>query len=212
MKGTTHLTIGMMIGTAAAFYYPFTITNATAYIVVASLSALSADLDGASLLNAKLGPLSKFIHRLLNIVGWFYLAWLAYLYWQKDFFNTTYILYAVSIILIGLISSHGLIRNLLVSIIGAIIVYAGITMHLPWLIGFGAFVVIAPWFKHRGFTHTIWAVIAWTWIGYGLELYLDIPGIMRIAMLGYLSHLLADTLTPNGVKWLYPLYKKAFKL
>ncbi|MBW7461523.1 metal-dependent hydrolase, partial [Paenibacillus sepulcri] len=33
-----------------------------------------------------------------------------------------------------------------------------------------------------------------------------------VATAGYLSHLLADTLTPSGVKWFYPLYKKSVKL
>ncbi|WP_397310191.1 hypothetical protein [Paenibacillus darwinianus] len=31
-------------------------------------------------------------------------------------------------------------------------------------------------------------------------------------MAGYLSHLAADTWSPSGVKWLYPLFPKTFRL
>jgi inner membrane protein len=60
---------------------------------------------------------------------------------------------------------------------------------------------------HRGMTHTLWAVVLWGVIGMGLEKQLRIDGIMIVAVAGYASHLLADSLTPNGVKWLYPLIR-----
>jgi inner membrane protein len=83
---------------------------------------------------------------------------------------------------------------------------------MNWLIGFGLFVAWAPWLKHRGMTHTIWAVPIWGIIAWGLEKQLQVEGLAITAMLGYLSHLIADTLTPSGVKWLYPLVKKSFKI
>ncbi|MNI97947.1 inner membrane protein [compost metagenome] len=76
----------------------------------------------------------------------------------------------------------------------------------------GAFVVIAPWLKHRGMTHTLWALAAWTALGYQLELEWGYPGLMLASGAGYFSHLAADTLTPSGVKWFSPLLRKSFKL
>lgn len=212
MKGTTHLTIGIAIGTAAAFYYPFSISNAAAYLTVAAISALSADLDGPSLLSAKLGKLSKLINKLIHICGWLFVCGLIYLYWTKQYFNLTLTAASVAFLLLGLVTSQGAIRNALVSLVGLGLIYTGVISEMTWMIGFGIFTAWAPWLKHRGLTHTIWAAIAWTAISYGFERYLDLPGIMRVGMLGYLSHLIADTLTPNGVKWFYPLYKKAIKL
>jgi inner membrane protein len=64
-------------------------------------------------------------------------------------------------------------------------------------------------FGHRGITHSLIAIIALTYSAFqisksqiGLEgsyLYLVIPIIV-----GYLSHLFADILTPSGVPLLYP--------
>jgi len=212
MKGTTHLAIGLTIGAAAAAYYPFTIMNAAAYVTVAGISALSADLDGPSLISSSISKFSKLLYGIIQAGGWLLLGTIIYLYVYDHYFNGYLTIIAASLILTGLVVNQGIIRNSLVSLLGTVLIYAGFIFHLYWLIGFGAFIVCAPWFKHRGMTHTIWAVIAWTAIGYGLEQYLAIDGIMRVAFLGYFSHLLADTLTPNGVKWLYPIVKKSFKL
>lgn len=61
-------------------------------------------------------------------------------------------------------------------------------------------------------THTIWALIGWGAIGWGLESQSGVEGVTAVAIAGYASHLLTDTMTPSGVKWLYPLYKKPIKL
>ncbi|RKN70094.1 hypothetical protein D7M11_31205 [Paenibacillus ginsengarvi] len=49
-------------------------------------------------------------------------------------------------------------------------------------------------------------------MGWELEHQLQIQGIMMVTIVGYLSHLIADTLTPSGVKWFYPLHKRSIKL
>lgn len=212
MKGTTHLTIGVAIGAAASVYYPFTFTNAAAYVAVAALSALSADLDGPSLLSSKLSKLSKLLDGTLHWGGWLLVAAVIYLYMTDGYLNMKLAIASVAIVLLGLVAGRGSIRNGLVSLIGACLIYGGFTSGMSWLIGFGAFVAIAPWLKHRGMTHTVWAVLVWGAIGWGLEQQLQLDGITNVAVLGYLSHLVADTLTPSGVKWFYPLYKKSIKL
>ncbi|GMK48283.1 metal-binding protein [Paenibacillus glycanilyticus] len=212
MKGTTHLTIGVAIGSAAAAHYPFTLVNAATYIAVAAFSALSADLDGPSLLSSKASKISKWLHGLLLGSGWLLTAVTAYLYFSDHYINIPLGIACAALLLLGLVVRSGTIRNALVSAVGAALIYGGITMSMTWLIGFGVFVVWVPWLKHRGLTHTVWAVVAWGAIAWGLEKQLRLEGIMQIAVAGYLSHLIADTLTPSGVKWLYPLVKKSFKL
>ncbi|MFX3632810.1 MAG: metal-dependent hydrolase [Candidatus Pristimantibacillus sp.] len=212
MKGTTHLTIGVAIGAVAALYYPFTMANAATYVAVAAFSALSADLDGPSILSSKLSTLSKLVYELLHWGGWLLLGAVIYLYFTDQYMNLTLSISSVVIILLGLVAKRGAIRNGLVSVIGACLMYGGYTAGMNWLIGFGLFVAWVPWLKHRGMTHTVWAVMIWGMIGSGLEQELQLEGIMNVAVLGYLSHLVADTLTPSGVKWLYPIYKKSIKL
>lgn len=212
MKGSTHLTIGVAIGAAAAAYYPFTFKNAAIYVAVSAFSALSADLDGTSMLSSKLSKASKMLR---NVVLWgsiLLAAVLGYMYLIYDWMVPELAVGSIICFLLGFIAKEGVIRNCMVSAIGGGLIYAGIRYEMNWLIGFGLFVGWVPWLKHRGMTHTLWAVLIWGAIGRGLENQLQLEGIAAVATAGYLSHLLADTLTPSGVKWLYPLYKKSIKL
>lgn len=66
---------------------------------------------------------------------------------------------------------------------------------------------------HRHFTHSILGILA---VGYALrwgiheflrpELVGEAMVIWRAYMIGYISHPIADTLTDNGVPWLWPLH------
>jgi inner membrane protein len=212
MKGSTHLAIGATIGVAASLYYPFNLNNTSLYLSVSVMSALSADLDGSSVLSSKLGKLSKLLRELVLWTGAILLAGVAYLYFNEDRIDPVYATIAVILSLLGFITKEGAIRNALVSLVGCGLLYAGWITKQSWLMGFGLFVIWVPWLAHRGMTHTVWALLLWGTIGWGLEEQLQIDGIMAVSMAGYASHLLADTLTPAGVKWLYPLYKKSIKL
>lgn len=57
--------------------------------------------------------------------------------------------------------------------------------------------------KHRGWMHSILGLIVFSAIVGSINPEL-VPGIA----LGYLLHLIADSLNPSGVAWFYPLSKK----
>ncbi|MFC5700284.1 metal-dependent hydrolase [Cohnella faecalis] len=213
MKGSTHLAIGAAVGAAASLYYPFSFHSAALYVTAASVSALSADLDGPSLLSnkLKLGKLAEALREFVIWAGVLLMGIVAYRYYSDLRFDKTFAASGIALFLIGIATKEGVIRNLLVSVIGGGFLYAGFTSGQPWLMGFGLFVAWAPWLKHRGMTHTVWALLLWALIGRGLERQLGLDGIMAASAAGYASHLLADTLTPQGVKWLYPIYKKSIK-
>ncbi|HZG79074.1 MAG TPA: metal-dependent hydrolase [Paenibacillus sp.] len=211
MKGSTHLAIGAAIGAAAALYYPFQLSHGAVYLSVAAFSALAADLDGPGMLSGKLDKLSRPIRGFALWAGVVLVLANAYGYAFEDWFSFPFSAVAVVLLLLGLVASQGTVRNALVSLVGLGLLYAGARTDQAWLMGLGVFVAWVPWLKHRGMTHTIWALLLWGTIGRGLETELGIPGVTATAVAGYASHLLADTLTPNGVKWLYPLYKKSFK-
>ncbi len=64
--------------------------------------------------------------------------------------------------------------------------------------------VVEKLFKHRGFLHSLTAValIAFVLLGFLPKIALEI----HLAILfGYLSHLVLDALTPEGIQWFYPL-------
>ncbi|GGD63370.1 metal-dependent hydrolase [Paenibacillus nasutitermitis] len=212
MKGSAHLTIGVAIGAAATAYYPFTFTNAAIYMAVAAFSALSADLDGTSMLTSKLSQASKLLRNLILWGSTLLAAVFGYMYFIYDSMVPELAVAAIITFLLGFVAKQGLIRNCMISAIGGGLIYAGLRFGMNWLIGFGLFIAWVPWLKHRGMTHTLWAALIWGAIGRGLESQLELEGIAVVATAGYLSHLLADTLTPSGVKWFYPLYKKSIKL
>ncbi|MBO7745236.1 metal-dependent hydrolase [Paenibacillus sp. MWE-103] len=212
MKGTTHLAIGVAIGVAAAASHPFAAKHAALYVAVAAFSALGADLDGTSLLSGKLNRTAKTIHWLLIWGGLALAAAAAGVFAAKGELRPEWAVPAVIVLLLGLVLGNGTIRNALVCAIGLGLLYGGFAGEMSWLIGLGVFIAWVPWLNHRGLSHTAWAVAAWWGIGLGLERQLALDGIAQTAMWGYLSHLIADTLTPSGVKWLYPLTKKTFKL
>ena len=212
LKGSTHLAIGAAIGVAAVAYYPFTFQNAALYVTIASFSALSADLDGTSMLSSKIGKASKLLREVLLWGGFLLSVIMTYLYFAREYVDITLSSVAVMGFLIGFISKEGVIRNALVSVVGAAIIGAGWYWKMNWLMGFGLFVAWAPWLKHRGMTHTVWAIPIWGTIGYGLQNQLHVDGVMTVSIIGYASHLVADTMTPAGVKWFYPIVKKSIKI
>lgn len=65
-------------------------------------------------------------------------------------------------------------------------------------------------FGHRGITHSLCAVFAMLWLGYyfsAISVNEELAIIPCIA-LGYLSHLFADSLTPQGIRPFYPSKKR----
>jgi len=59
----------------------------------------------------------------------------------------------------------------------------------------------AKLFTHRGFFHSVWPAL----LLYGLFWYLALPDAGLALALGYLSHLLSDSVTKMGVNLLHPV-------
>lgn len=212
MKGSTHLAVGVAIGAATAWVYSPGLDQSAIYVGLAAFSALIPDLDGPSMLSSKLSKWSKRLRQAVLWGGALGIAATAVLYfWYGQLLLAPALAGSVACLL-GFIAKAGIIRNMMASLIGAAVGAAGWTYMQPWLIGLGVYIAWAPWLKHRGLTHSIWAVLAWGWIADGLQQELLLDGVRAAAVAGYCSHLLTDMMTPKGVKLFQPLMKKAFKL
>lgn len=218
MNGKTHLAIGAVIGGVYGLVHAADsgLDTLLSFVAVGSFSALAADLDGPSLLTRKLTKLSRMLHSACIIAGLAALLIIGGLWLTQEQFRPPWLLAAVAgsllVTLLGLLVSRGSWRNAMVSITGGLLAAYGYIESWYWLIGLGVFTIIAPWLSHRGLTHTIWVVPLWGWIGFNLEAQLGIAGIGIAAMLTYFSHIVADMFTPAGVRLLYPLSKKKFRL
>lgn len=73
----------------------------------------------------------------------------------------------------------------------------------------GKYNPFAPLMKHRGMFHTILGCLLFKYValGFGIDTWYPL-------VFGYISHLLADTLTATGIMWAFPFNKKyySFKL
>ena len=79
--------------------------------------------------------------------------------------------------------------------------------QLPWISG-----PLSRLFGHRGFTHSLLAVGLGIWGLAQFQVSGPLSGVMKDALIvGYLSHLLGDWLTPMGIPLLWP-WRRRFRL
>lgn len=73
----------------------------------------------------------------------------------------------------------------------------GSRLHLSWI-----FNILGG---HRGFTHSLICYLLVSFISFKISEYVYTPQVLYGTLIGYGSHLLADTTTPKGIKLLWPL-------
>lgn len=140
-------------------------------------------------------------HSLLLVGGTVFL--LGYIYSRGDVMMS-----GLAIAMLGTIFQAEKMRMIFLSIAGGSLAFLGFMMSLWWLVALGLFFAIAPWLPHRGLTHTIWALALWGYICYGMEQYFHTSGLFWFGIAGYASHLLADSITKERVKWFWPLWNQ----
>jgi len=211
LRGSAHLAIGLITGVAVAGLVPG-IPFSLAGIALAGFSALAPDLDH---------PESKLSHRLgftHGYVRWAFgaaaLGLAAYAYFQLKPGPDQRLSYTAALAfgLLGVALQGGSARKLALLFTGLGTVLAGLYSQFLWLSLLGTFIALAPFTAHRSWTHTIWATALWTYVGYLANHSLGWRGIAHYAGAGYASHLLADTLTKSGVRWLLPLTDFSFRI
>lgn len=71
----------------------------------------------------------------------------------------------------------------------------------------GKYNLLAPVMKHRGRMHTLVTPLFLSFCLYVFSL-----KAMKGFLFGYILHLMADTLTPMGIMWLFPFSEKYYSL
>ena len=203
--------MGLITGLAVAGLVPG-IPFSLAGIALAGFSALAPDLDHPeSRLSQRLGFMQGYVRWAFIVVG---MTLGAYTYLNLPPGAEQRLSYTAALAfgLMGAALQGGSARKLALLFTGLGTVVAGLYAEQLWLSLLGTFVALAPFTTHRSWTHTIWATILWTYIGYLANRSLGWRGVAHFAGAGYLSHLLADTLTKAGVRYLLPVSDFAFKI
>lgn len=98
-------------------------------------------------------------------------------------------------------------RSFALAAIGAVMILFYFLKGLPaWVLWLGIYAALVAYIPHRTATHSLLACAYVGWIAYSIA-----PAYTWPTVLGYLSHLIADTMTTAGVPYLWP-YKKKFNL
>ncbi len=214
MRGRTHLTIGLLAAAGAVALRPDLTGYSLTGVVVAGVAALAPDLDEP---NSRLGRDLSFDPRYfrfgLLLLGALVGAWAWY---RLDLTLLARQQAALGALALGVagaaFSSEKTGRRVMLAFTGVLLLGAALWVQWSWLAVLGVFVAGSPFLGHRTLTHTLWAAALWAWICQGAARTLHDPGIFWLGTLGYLSHLVADSLTKARVKWLAPLWSQPLGL
>lgn len=211
MRGSSHLAIGLITGVAVAGLVPG-VPFSPFGVALAGFSSLAPDLDHPeSRLSKRLGFSQNYVRWAFAAAGAGIAAY-AYLMLTPGREQRMSYTAAFAFGLIGLAMQGGSARKLALLFTGASTAVIGLYGGFLWLGLLGIFVALAPFTAHRSWTHTIWATALWTYVGYLANRSLGWHGVAQFAGAGYVSHLVADSLTKQGVRWLLPFWDKAFKI
>ncbi len=222
MEGRTHLTIGLGIGAVASVGQPLEMIPVI--LAASGVASLAPDLDGNNLLNKRVTKTAKLIKKfgvfvggaliILSLATYFLdVKFLSFLDGKWFTQQNKLLFLGLGAVIIGLsLKNQETLKNILMSILSLFLLYYAITDELWWLVMFALYIGGAGWFPHRGATHTIWALAYWWYMSYLLQASTGVDGLALISTIAYLSHIGGDMLTKKGVKFLYPLTNKVFRI
>jgi inner membrane protein len=213
VRGITHLTLGVLSAAGLMALRPDLTGYSLTGMAAAAIASLAPDLDEPG---SRLGRDISFDPKYFRfgLVGtaaavgaW---AWYRLDITQTARHQAFFLALALGVLAAALSEKAG--RRVMVAATGGLVTVAALWLQQFWLALLGAFVISAPFLKHRTYTHTAAAVVLWGYICHGAATVLRDPGIFWLGTWGFISHLVADSLTKSGVPWLLPLFDYRFAL
>lgn len=208
MNGTAHATIGAASGFMIANTLHTDPSTTITLIGLGGISGLVPDLD----IDGKLSGRITLSHTMIRIAAQLIGIMMIFYSFYLELGIEKYFGVGIGIIIVGIASSIKQKHMLTITGIGVLI--GGLTLEESWITLMGLYIIIASLISHRTYTHSIIGVIFFALIASKLENSLGIPGVYYTCLIGYISHLVADSkLIPfnkRGIKLLLPLSSKEF--
>lgn len=213
MRGKTHCTIGILsiIQVSLCFNIPISIFN----FILAALFSILPDLDEP---NSKISEMivkkntSKIILKsivyIISIIIFF-----VFLKINNDFFLSSLITFILIIFLESRLN-YLFLKKLLISLLFILLGFSlyPINSNIYFFI-FCLMISIFPWLKHRGFSHSIFAILMIYFLLNQIQLVTNISHLSLFGTISYASHIfLGDIFTKSGVPIFYPINKKRVSL
>ncbi|KXZ39939.1 inner membrane protein [Alkalithermobacter thermoalcaliphilus JW-YL-7 = DSM 7308] len=213
MKGKTHVAVGILSCIQASI-----ITNKPLspleFIFVCICSVLpDIDEPNSTLSNLVLKPsVSKALYRyLIYLINMLVLSILTYI--NKNLLFNLIISFFI-IILVETKLNHSFLRKSLLTFLFVVLCFSLYYVKAPnSFIIICMFIGIAPWLKHRGFTHSILGIAFIYYVLYEVQKILNSDNLAFYGTLSYASHLLlGDIFTKMGIPIFYPISNKKISL
>lgn len=213
MRGIAHLTLGLLSAAGVVALRPDLTGYSLTGMAVAGLASLAPDLDEpGSRLGRDISFDPKYFRYALVAAAAAIGLWAWYHLDITRAARTQALLLALTLGVAAAALAGKTGRRVMVAATGGLVVVVALWLQLFWLALLGAFVISAPFLKHRTYTHTAAAVVLWGYICYGAARALRDDGIFWLGTWGYLSHLVGDSLTKSGIPWLLPVLNHRFAL
>src|SRR5690625_3959841 len=203
MNGTAHAAIGAAGGFIVAHTFQ-TDPVVTLFLVgLGGVSGLIPDLDIDGKLCSRITLSHKVIRTAAQLIGMMMIFYSFY----EGTGTEKYIGIGIGLGMIGIASS--IKQKHMLTITGVGLLAGGLSLEEMWLILMGIYILIASFVAHRSYTHSILGVIFFAIIASKLEASLGIDGVYYTCLVGYISHLVADSkLLPfnkRGIKLFLPI-------
>ncbi|WP_171046410.1 metal-dependent hydrolase [Lentibacillus cibarius] len=194
MKGTSHALIGGAAGFGVAVYLGTTPVDSFTLMSAGMIAGLCPDLDTSGRLSRRITIPAEPFKLLMGFVA----VWLIYYSFVKGSGVEQVTGIGVGVLL--LVFSRKLSPKWMLTVTGAGIIVLGGAMDVLWLLLVGGYVLLASLFPHRSYTHSLPGLIFFGYISYLFAADVQVEGMFYACVIGYVSHLAADSRVIPGNK------------
>lgn len=213
MRGKSHCTIGILSSIQACIFFNIPISLFT--LIISAFFSLLPDLDETNSTISSFFMIKKFSNKSLKTTVYFLILLIFFISINiSSSLFVCFLLLAFFIIFIESKFSKTHLKKFFVSFIFILIstLFYLITSNI-YLSIFFLLISTFPWLKHRGFSHSILAILSIYFLLKNIESEFNINYISILGTISYSSHIfLGDIFTKNGVPIFYPLIQKKISL
>ena len=205
MRGKTHFTIGILstIQACILFKIPISILS----VIIGAIFSILPDLDESNSTISTIFLKQNVSKIILKVV--IYIINFSIFFISLKINNNLFL----SAILESKLN-HTLLRKILLSLTLILLSLCLFFMKIKiYFIIFFLMLALFPWLKHRGFSHSIFAVIVIYFLLKQIEIIYNISNLSLFGTIGYASHLfLGDLFTKSGIPLFYPISAHKYSL